>query len=230
MNASQFPGQTLAPIPGISGGEDQFSNIQKINQLLFNIVAAGGFGPSGITQLTGDGTAGPGSGSQALTVTKSNGVPFGSGAFATAIAPGGADQSIQINSGGTAFGGLTGMTATAGALTGISFTGITQCTTFKAAGGAGVLLFDTADATYGLKMNSNFSGALGATALTMSDAAGNVLLQLANSIVAVPAGANLRLGAAATTGLVAGTLAATTNASIVITDSGGQAYRIPCII
>lgn len=34
----------------------------------------------------------------------------------------------------------------------------------------------------------------------------------------------------ATTGLVAGVLAATTNASIVITDASGQAYRIPCII
>lgn len=40
----------------------------------------------------------------------------------------------------------------------------------------------------------------------------------------------LKLGNAATTGLVAGALAATTNASIVIYDSTGQAYRIPCII
>jgi len=35
---------------------------------------------------------------------------------------------------------------------------------------------------------------------------------------------------AATTGLVAGTLAATTNASVTLTDSTGQVYRIPCII
>ena len=35
---------------------------------------------------------------------------------------------------------------------------------------------------------------------------------------------------AAATGLTAGALAATTNASIVICDSSGQAYRIPCII
>lgn len=35
---------------------------------------------------------------------------------------------------------------------------------------------------------------------------------------------------AATTGLSAGALAATTNASIVLTDATGQAYRIPCII
>ena len=38
------------------------------------------------------------------------------------------------------------------------------------------------------------------------------------------------LPAAATTGLVAGALAATTNASIVLTDAAGQAYRVPCII
>lgn len=40
----------------------------------------------------------------------------------------------------------------------------------------------------------------------------------------------LRTAANATTGLSAGALAATTNASIVITDAGGQAYRVPCII
>lgn len=34
----------------------------------------------------------------------------------------------------------------------------------------------------------------------------------------------------ATTGLVAGVLAATTNASIVVYDASGQAYRVPCII
>ena len=40
----------------------------------------------------------------------------------------------------------------------------------------------------------------------------------------------LVLGNAAVTGLGAGALAATTNASIAITDSTGQVYRIPCII
>ncbi len=40
----------------------------------------------------------------------------------------------------------------------------------------------------------------------------------------------LWLSNAAVTGLVAGVLAASTNASIVIYDSAGQAYRIPCII
>jgi hypothetical protein len=43
-------------------------------------------------------------------------------------------------------------------------------------------------------------------------------------------GSVLQLGNAATTGLLAGALAALTNATIVITDATGQAYRIPCII
>lgn len=47
---------------------------------------------------------------------------------------------------------------------------------------------------------------------------------------AVASGKSLTLGNAAVTGLGAGVLAALTNASIVITDSAGQAYRIPCII
>ncbi len=40
----------------------------------------------------------------------------------------------------------------------------------------------------------------------------------------------LKTAANAVTGLVAGVLAATTNASIVIKDATGQAYRVPCII
>lgn len=43
-------------------------------------------------------------------------------------------------------------------------------------------------------------------------------------------GATLTLGNSAVTGLGAGVVAALTNATIVITDQAGQAYRIPCII
>lgn len=43
-------------------------------------------------------------------------------------------------------------------------------------------------------------------------------------------GGGVQLSNAAVTGLSAGALAATTNASIVLFDSGGQAYRVPCII
>lgn len=48
--------------------------------------------------------------------------------------------------------------------------------------------------------------------------------------VVVAAGKTFQVGNAAATGLAAGVLAATTNATLVITDSTGQAYRIPCII
>lgn len=59
-----------------------------------------------------------------------------------------------------------------------------------------------------------------ATRLTLSALSG----------VVVASGVALQLGNAAVTGLGAGVLAALTNASIVITDGGGQAYRIPCLI
>jgi hypothetical protein len=42
--------------------------------------------------------------------------------------------------------------------------------------------------------------------------------------------ATLQTATNATTGLAAGVLAATTNASIVLTDGSGQVYRVPCII
>lgn len=46
----------------------------------------------------------------------------------------------------------------------------------------------------------------------------------------IASGKIFQIGNAATTGLAAGVLAATTNATIVITDSTGQNYRIPCIV
>jgi len=55
-------------------------------------------------------------------------------------------------------------------------------------------------------------------------------LTISSAGVVVASGMTFQIGNAATTGLTAGVLAATTNASIVITDSAGQAYRIPCII
>lgn len=48
--------------------------------------------------------------------------------------------------------------------------------------------------------------------------------------VTIVSGNALQIGNAATTGLAAGVIAALTNATIVITDANGQAYRIPCII
>jgi hypothetical protein len=58
----------------------------------------------------------------------------------------------------------------------------------------------------------------------------NVGLVNAGGGVTIGSGAALKLGNAATTGLGAGVVAALTNATIVITDQAGQAYRIPCLI
>jgi hypothetical protein len=57
------------------------------------------------------------------------------------------------------------------------------------------------------------------------------VMQITNStLVTLSSGVALRLGNAATTGLTPGVEAALTNATIVLQDSTGQAYRIPCII
>lgn len=60
--------------------------------------------------------------------------------------------------------------------------------------------------------------------------AGSETVRFTTGAVLIASGQALQLGNAATTALTPGVLAATTNASIVITDSAGQAYRIPCII
>lgn len=106
-----------------------------------------------------------------------------------------------------------------------------------------------ADAT-----NGNYRGAIGAGAsctaddtivigkaagtysvagVTGSRSADAVIIRGALTVsggATIASGQALKLGNAATTGLSAGALAATTNASITITDSAGQVYRIPCII
>lgn len=50
------------------------------------------------------------------------------------------------------------------------------------------------------------------------------------SLFKLTSGVALQLGNAAVTGLVAGALAALTNATVTLKDSSGQTYRIPCII
>lgn len=54
--------------------------------------------------------------------------------------------------------------------------------------------------------------------------------RLADDSAYAPLQGKLRTDTNATTGLTAGVLSATTNATIVITDASGQDYRIPCII
>lgn len=74
-----------------------------------------------------------------------------------------------------------------------------------------------------------------ANQVTVSPTTGAAVVSLPSAIttpgtLTIHSGSALTLGNAATTGLTAGVLAALTNASIVITDSTGQAYRIPCMI
>lgn len=85
-----------------------------------------------------------------------------------------------------------------------------QCYTLP--GGAGITGF--ASGVGGLSCVQN-----GAEVLTWSATA-----------ITLTSGIALQLGNAATTGLTPGVLAATTNASIVIKDSSGTSYRVPCIV
>lgn len=73
------------------------------------------------------------------------------------------------------------------------------------------------------------SHAAGASSSTLGTLA-TVMQITSATLVTLSSGVALRLGNAATTGLTAGVEAALTNATIVIEDSTGQAYRIPCII
>lgn len=68
----------------------------------------------------------------------------------------------------------------------------------------------------------------GSTGSTQNAATTELTINTTGTVIA--SGKTLTLGNAATTGLTPGVLAATTNATIVLTDSTGQAYRIPCII
>lgn len=82
-------------------------------------------------------------------------------------------------------------------------------------GAGGSIIFQTAPAA-------------GGTASTKNTLANLATMNTTGLVMA--SGKTLTLGNAATTGLTAGVLSALTNASVVILDSTGQAYRIPCII
>lgn len=69
-------------------------------------------------------------------------------------------------------------------------------------------------------------GTTGSTAQTMAE----IFRANTTSGLKIASGVALQLGNAAVTGLAAGVLAATTNATVVLVDSAGQAYRVPCII
>lgn len=97
-------------------------------------------------------------------------------------------------------------------------------TTLDASGGTGTLLIST-----GTNQRLIFNGLTSASpALKRSTT--TLQARLADDSAFTNIQGKLTTDANATTGLAAGVLAATTNATITITDASGQVYRIPCII
>ena len=82
---------------------------------------------------------------------------------------------------------------------------------------------------YLLRAGTNFTYLNAGTDLRFNIAGANIAV-LNSTTFTISSGKAFKLGNAAVTGLVAGALAALTNASIVIQDSAGTSYRIPCII
>lgn len=79
-----------------------------------------------------------------------------------------------------------------------------------------------------------FGGAAGLSDGGASNALGLVInssevVHLTATKLSLTSGVAFQLGNTATTGLIAGALAALTTASIVILDSTGTAYRVPCV-
>ena len=111
-------------------------------------------------------------------------------------------------------------------------TGLSTTTTYYViAAGFGANSFEVSATQGGSAVNTSSAGSGTQTALTATVQQGIVTAAtVAYTGLKIASGLALTLGNAATTGLTPGVLAASTNASIVITDSAGQAYRIPCII
>lgn len=174
------------------------------------------------------------------TLTIPNGVvltgPSASGTAATL-------SGTQTFSGATTFS-FSGAAITVGASITLNSNGYIQGTSIVASqqlqcGGSNVWLYGNA----GAGRLSITSGALGAlTALQLGGfstsatypaiiPSGTTLqIKLGDSSAFTFLQAQLQTSVAATTGLTAGVLSAITNSSLVIYDSTGQAYRVPCII
>jgi len=98
--------------------------------------------------------------------------------------------------------------------------------------GSGSLFVTNGKNSSGATMFSVTSGGAAAVSSTLAVTGATTLTGLltANGGITVGSGQALKLGNAATTGLSAGAVAALTNATLTLTDSTGQVYRIPCII
>lgn len=121
---------------------------------------------------------------------------------------------VPLNSASTAFAGLTSLTGSNAAAW--------QLPSGAASATNPTILPNRASSTTGIgaQASGNISFIAG----------GAEIARVVSGGLTVISGKALTLGNAATTGLAAGVLAAITNASIVVTDSTGQAYRIPCTI
>lgn len=110
--------------------------------------------------------------------------------------------------------------------------------------GAGQLGFMVSSTTLGASVTSTSLAAIGGVsasslvagngnltkAITLSHDGTNATIDAVTGWVSIVSGTAFQLGNAATTGLIAGALAALTTASVVIKDSTGQSYRVPCIV
>lgn len=101
-----------------------------------------------------------------------------------------------------------------------------------AANNGSELINNNASATVATVIPNKSAGTtgIGGTAGTVSEiVAGAEITRSTAAGFQVISGLVFQLGNAATTGLIAGALAALTTASIVILDSTGTAYRVPCV-
>lgn len=163
------------------------------------------------------------------------------GAGFTAIANSAlANSAVTIGSTSVSLGGtaatIAGLTLTAPALGAATATSINKVAITQPANGSTLTIPD------GVTLNAGAGGTLGSNAFTSTAFAplasptftgtvtGPDASTWTSSGLTIASGKTLRLGNAATTGLTAGVLSALTNASVVILDSTGQAYRVPCII
>jgi len=129
---------------------------------------------------------------------------------------------------------VTGTSNISGNMTGGASMTIASTGTYSCSGRGSLRM--SADGVAELRDNAGTSmGRLcfgGATSSFPSLKRSSTVLQarLADDSAFAPLQGALRTSVNAVTGLTAGALAATTNASIVVTDASGQDYRIPCII
>jgi hypothetical protein len=195
------------------------------------LLSAGSF--SGMVAI---GTGTPNPPTYVLHIAPTSGATAGQTVFIQDATPTTGKTTVVIKAGADASGDLLSVQTAAGAVL------------FKVMGSGGVqgpALYYVANGIDGLwgagGLSLKAAGVCAWSATTNASAAQDTdLSRISPGVIGVGTGAQgsfagtikatLQTGTNATTGLVAGVLAASTNASIVVTDAAGQVYRIPCII